>query len=273
MSKFHGRDEDVDSANRVQARLAQVENTFGQRGRRGSLARSRNSAGNPYIFSGLLKCVECGANLTIVSGRGRNHGQSHYGCPTNAFRNTCSDNVRIRKDIVETQLLDKHQNEVLREEVIEYALSRFKHELTMAVRSVGGQMTRLQPKKQKLEKELRNWSEAIASGLNSATVPSEIVDRECEIQNINAQVVAAKPESVRTMIQDTRKFVESSLKDIRRLLNSDPVTAKATLIRHMPTIVLKPSVGPDGRKVYQVTSEWELLEGGSPLLECAEGQS
>jgi hypothetical protein len=41
----------------------------------------------------------------------------------------------------------------------------------------------------------------------------------------------------------------------------------------MPEILLKPNVKPDGRKVYQVTSEWELLNGGLALLGCAEGQN
>ena len=220
-----------------------------------------------------MKCGECDGNLVIVSGRGKNHGEPHYGCLMNFNRNTCSNSVRIRKDILEGQLLSKLQNEVLREEVIDYALSRFEEELTKAVRSASGQMSRLEQKKRKLEKELQNLSKAIASGLDSATVRSEIVDREREIQNINSQVLAAKPESVRTKINDARKFVESSLKDIRKVLGSDPMTAKTTLSRHMPSIVLKHEVKPDGRKIYHVTSQWELLSGEATLLECAGGQS
>jgi site-specific DNA recombinase len=258
---------------RVQARMAQVKAVFGERGRRGGLARTGNAAGNPYIFSGLLKCSECGANLIIVSGRGKNHGQPHYGCPMNAFRNTCSNNVKIRKDLLESQLLDKLQNEVLREEVIEYALSRFEAELTKAVRDISGQMASLEAKRRRIEKELGNLTKAVASGLDSKAVRAEIVDREREIQNIDSQIIAAKPESVRVKIQDARKFVESSLKDIRKLLGTGPIEAKATIARHMPSIVLKPTTRPDGRRMYQVVSEWELPEGGVALLSGAEGQS
>ncbi len=99
------------------------------------------------------------------------------------------------------------------------------------------------------------------------------MDREREIQSINSKVISAKPESVRTKIQDARKLVESSLKDIRKLLGSDPATAKATLARQMLSIVLKADVKADGPKVYWVTSEWEFLGGGSALLESAEGQN
>jgi site-specific DNA recombinase len=257
--------------NRVQARSTAIKKVYGERGRKGGLSRSGNAAGNPYIFSGLLKCSECGANLVIVSGRGKNHGEPHYGCPMNFLRNTCSNNVRIRKDILEEQLLDKLQNEVLRKEVIEYALSRFEDELTRAVRDISGQMSSLNAKRRKLEKELRNLTKAVASGLDSAAVRAEIVGREREIQNIDSQIVAAKPDSVRVKINDARRFVESSLRDIRKLLGSDAATAKATIARHMPSIVLKPSARPDGRRYYQVVSEWELLEGGVALLNGAEG--
>lgn len=36
------------------------------------------------------------------------------------------------------------------------------------------------------------------------------------------------------------------------------------LARHMPQIVLKPAM-KNGRKIYQVISQWELLEGMSEL--------
>jgi hypothetical protein len=42
----------------------------------------------------------------------------------------------------------------------------------------------------------------------------------------------------------------------------------------MPQIIMKPVSKPDGRKVYQVTSEWELLLGGLILgAKGAEGST
>ena len=67
--------------------------------------------------------------------------------------------------------------------------------------------------------------------------------------------------------------MESSFKDVRKLLSVEPATANATIARHMPKIVLKAIAKPDGSKADQVTSEWELLEGGSALLDGAEGQN
>jgi hypothetical protein len=217
--------------------------------------------------------------------KGKNHGHAHYGCPLNAFRGTCSNKLRIRKDILETQLLAKLQNEILRDDVIEYALNKFEEGLKKRMKDVSGQLSRMEIRKRKLEKELTNLTKAVATGLDSPSIRAEIVNREREIQAINEQVISSKPESVKTKINDTRKFVMSSFKDIRSLLASNPQTAKSVLARHMPQIIMKPIVKPDGQKVYQVVSEWELLEGGLMLgakgderssaspLACAEGQS
>ena len=58
-----------------------------------------------YLFSGLLKCAECEANLTIVTGRGKDHKSSAYGCPHHLNRGTCSNDLRVRRDLIESQLL------------------------------------------------------------------------------------------------------------------------------------------------------------------------
>jgi len=121
--------------------------------------------------------------------------------------------------------------------------------LKKRMKDVSGQMSRMEIRKRKLEKELTNLTKAVATGLDSPSIRAEIVNREQEIQAINDQVISSNPESVKTKINDTRK---SSFKDIRSLLASNPQTAKSVLARHMPQIIMKPIGKPDGQKVYQV---------------------
>jgi DNA invertase Pin-like site-specific DNA recombinase len=75
--------------NRVQARLREtVENHPGMKP--GLLHRA---ATVPYLFSGLLKCGDCGANLTILTGRGKEGKRAAYGCSHHSIavsvRTTC----------------------------------------------------------------------------------------------------------------------------------------------------------------------------------------
>ena len=60
-----------------------------------------------YLFSRVLKCSECGANLTILWGKGRNKTSQTYGCPQNWNRGdtVCDNTVRVRRDELEATLL------------------------------------------------------------------------------------------------------------------------------------------------------------------------
>ncbi len=260
---------------RVRSRIESVKKAYGDRGCHGGLSRAGAGVSNPYIFSGLLKCAECGANLALVSGRGKNHREPDYGCPMNKFRGTCSNSTTIRKDLLESQLLAKLQNETLRPEVITYTLDKFEEELTKFMRSVTSQMTSLESKRRKLMKEIDNLTDFVADGKGSSAIRSKLEEKERQLQTITEQISSSQPDSVRNKIRDTRRLVESHLRDIRRLLVSraDPQTTKAAIARHMPKIIMKPAVKPDGRKVYQVISEWELLGASLGRVVGAEGQS
>lgn len=255
----------------VHNRIKSVKRAYGDRGYRGGLSIAGTGASNPYIFSGLLKCSECGSNLVLVSGRGKNHREPDYGCPMNKFRGTCSNNFTIRKAILESQLLSKIQTQILAPEVIDYTLTRFEAELKKAMQSITGQLDILETRRRKLTKEIDNLTDFIAEGKGSVAVRNKLADKERQLQTLTEQITASTPESIRTKVQETRSFVESNLRDIRRLLGSDPQSAKAAIARHMPQIEMKPVLRPDGRKLYRITSEWELIDGGRVV--GAEGQS
>jgi site-specific DNA recombinase len=79
---------------RVHARLAIVKNIYA-RANGGLRAESMNSA---YLFSGVLKCTECGANLTILWGKGRNKTSQSYGAHRIAFAGRQSARTRHASD-------------------------------------------------------------------------------------------------------------------------------------------------------------------------------
>jgi site-specific DNA recombinase len=78
----------------------------------------------PYLFSGILKCGECGVNLSILTSRGKNNTAAAYGCPHHANRGVCSNNLYQRRDALETQLLQGLRDRLLDNFVIEEILSR-----------------------------------------------------------------------------------------------------------------------------------------------------
>jgi hypothetical protein len=78
-----------------------------------------------YLFSGLLKCAECGGSISLVSGRGRN-GADRYGCSLNHQRGVavCSNSLLVRRDELEESLLKGLSESVLKTEVVDYAVAK-----------------------------------------------------------------------------------------------------------------------------------------------------
>ena len=81
---------------RVQDRL----NSFGSKsseGRhRGLFSRAITS---PYLFSGLLKCGDCGGNLIVGTGGGT-HVHKKYVCANYFNRGSCENDLYIRRDVL-----------------------------------------------------------------------------------------------------------------------------------------------------------------------------
>jgi site-specific DNA recombinase len=243
----------------VRERMALVQRVFGRGTERTGLMRAR-AASSPYIFSGLMKCSVCGANISVVSGRWRKRKDVVYGCPMNANRGctVCPNNVRIQRNVLETQMLAGLQEKVLHPEVIEYTLRRFEEALSKQMGALDSELEQVLRKKTNLEKEILNLTDRIATGDPSASIMVAIANRERELSWIADLVLECRPDSLRVRLEGTRSFAETRLRDLRCLLNIDPATIRSEIAKHVRHIVLTP-VG----KTYRATGTWDLLGCGS----------
>jgi site-specific DNA recombinase len=251
--------------NQVHERIAHVKQVYGDAGRRGGLLRGR-SATSPYLFSGLLKCGTCGARITLVAGRGKNHRQAQYGCPRNASRGTCRNTLRVGREDLERQLLAHIQEEVLRPEVIAYALDRFEQELKKALRNASADLARMREQKARIERRLGNYMRVIGDGHYSPAVMAEVAQCEQELAEISNRLLSGRQNSIAQQMRNIRDFALGRLADVRALLGADAIQSKAEIAKHIQTITLE----PDGR-AYKVSGSWDLL--GTARMECAGGQS
>ncbi len=85
------------------------------------------SASSRNLLTGFLKCGLCGGNLVIVTGRQRRHAM--YGCPQHFYRSTCSNDLKVRQEWLEKELLSDLQQAILQPEAIDYALQEFQRHL------------------------------------------------------------------------------------------------------------------------------------------------
>jgi site-specific DNA recombinase len=229
-----------------------------------SASKVTRASTSKYLFSGLMVCGKCGANLVIVAGDGK-RGYQKYGCPNHRYRGTCDNGVMIRQDRLETQLLSFLQSEILTEEMADYTAELFEKELNRRLSELAYQydsyesmLQSLQRERNQLKAEAERIAKAIATTGHSPTLLKLLADSEEKIAGIEARIDAPPAKSMKHSIAEVRTYATKAIADLRSVLKIAGQKAKTMLARHVKQFVLTPQV-IDGKLVYSVTGEWELL--------------
>ncbi len=256
---------------RVQKRLAWMKQHFGGQYHEGLLNRAASS---PHLLSGFLTCGICGKRLMVVAGRGRN-GRPKYGCPQNAFRGTCSNNLKERCDWLEKRLLGELQDAVLQPAAIDYALQEFGRQLKASLANLSGELATMRDRKEKLESELRRLAAGVAEGGHSSFLLEAIAERERELREITARLLSEETGSVEAQVAEIRQFVIERLQNLPELLAGDVAQARLELGKHIGEIRMMPQqIGSEW--YYLAAGEWNLLgdyEGGERNRDFPEVRS
>jgi hypothetical protein len=186
--------------------------------------------------------------LVCLDDDGRSRGDS-----------VCSNRVRVRRDVLERELLQGLQSKVLRDEVIDYVLDQFEKQLVRELEGISGEMDRMKKRKAELQSEIVRLTAGLATGFHSPTVMSEITKREHEISDISDRLLSSKSESVRSRIAVLKQNVVKRMHGLRQCLNSDPIAARAYVTKHVEKIEMDPDGG-----IYVASGSWNLL--GSDTL-------
>jgi hypothetical protein len=121
-------------------------------------------------------------------------------------------------------------------------------------------------RKQELEREIGNLANFVAQGDCSPGLRAALVDREREIGEITERLLEARPDSLETKLRNIRALVESRMKDIRGMLNSDPARVRVEFAKHIEKITMEPN-----GEHYVASGTWHLVGRGS--IDGAGGQN
>jgi hypothetical protein len=198
----------------------------------------------------------CGANLAIVSGRSGDR-YPRYGCPQNFYRGMCSNNLRERRDRLERLILDELQRELLRPEIIDYAVDEFRRQIEKADSHDATKAAEKSARKAELELELRRLTNAIAAQGHSESLLEALAEREMEIRELAESLAEYKAITVEDP-SEIRRFVTGGLSNLGELLNTDVAIARAELGKDVSEIRMEPN---SERRYYVATGNWSLLEG------------
>jgi site-specific DNA recombinase len=238
----------------VTNRLASVNAAFSSGVGAGLCSRSYTAR---YLFSGFLKCGLCGSNIVLISGRG-GVGWAKYGCPLHQNRGMCANELVVRRDRIEQELISGLQREVLREDVAAFALEEFKRQLRARMEDTRSHLATMRNKREKLKTEIANLARAIAEGHRSAALLDELGKRERELDSISEELLAADGRGLDARFREIEEFVQQRLQNIRGLLFADVPRAKVELSKHCTAITLT----PEG-STFRIAGDWNLLGGRS----------
>jgi site-specific DNA recombinase len=239
----------------VQARLTSVSEEYTLANRPGLLHRASTS---PHLLTGFIKCGVCDHNLTIVTGHSGGH--LRYGCPINFNRGACSNGLKQRADEIESVLLSKLQDVVLRPESIEFAIQEFERQLQASLIGLDSRIGQMRQRAERLQSELANLSATAALCSPTPALVSDIKARQQELEDITRQLLTTEPDSISAEIGRIRQFVTRQMSDIRQLLKVDVQKGKAALEKYVTSIRMIPQL--EGNKGHYVAEgEWNLLGG------------
>jgi site-specific DNA recombinase len=243
----------------VRARFAALPAIWGYPRSRGLVPRAMTS---PYLFSGLLRCGTCGANLIIATGGGT-HRHKKYACSRRFKNRGCENDLYIRRDDLEDLLLGKLQSELLQPEVVDYAVMEFQRQLEAALGDLSADLVGMRQRKTRLEVEVRRLVSAVAESGHTKALLEEIGRKEAEIQGITDGLLLATPKSIESRIDEIRTFVASGLKNLRDLVRQDTALARTELLKHSSEITMTPH-RDSARRFYVADGKWDLLGDGWP---------
>ncbi len=148
--------------------------------------RSERARRPGYLLSGLLKCGTCGGGFSKIS-------QTHYGCSSARNKGTCDNLLTIRRDILETTVLDGLKHQLMQPELVTAFIEEFHREINRQRSEQDKDRDRAMHDLDKAQRDIRKLIDAIKSGVPGAAVKDEMIALEARRVELRAQLEAAPP--------------------------------------------------------------------------------
>ena len=265
-----------ESWERVQRQL-EFKKRFGV-SKAGGLGRTTKS--QTYLFSGLLVCGLCGGPVNIVDGTAGGV-TVWYGCAARRSKGTCSNDRKIRRDSLETQILSWLTKDLLDGDRLEMAFCSLSSRVEERVSELAAEARREATQSQELRKELtlrRQEARTIGDVIVEMAVLGQIPSKELrsrlleadqrvkQIEDILAQTVqvpspAFAPEAIKEQFMDW-------LRGLPTVLASSPLIARQFLRKYIKKITLTPA--SEKRRLNAVV-EFESGNSNSGVLPTVKG--
>ena len=185
------------------------------------------------------------------------------------LRDTRSNDLSERSDVLESRLSQGLQDAVLRPDVVDYTVKKLEADLESRFEAMSGELETLRKRKCTLETEVKRLAEALAIG-GTSRVPVAVSAALNERGRTPLHQQPATPR--KSGLDPSPGPRHSRIRDLQAcppgsLLYSDVPTAKAEILRHVDRIDLAP-METSGERYFVASGEWNLL-GSFPSTKSA----
>ena len=169
-----------------------------------------------------------------------------------------------RSDRLEARLLEGLQKAALRAEVAEYTLTHLERQVADRLCGVDKGSEALRSRQAELERQIVNYTRALEDGYSPA-ITAAIAEREREYPLISEQIWVSESRPLSLRLTAFRQGALQRLFDLHHPLYVGVPPARAKLMRHVSTIVLKPEE-ESGKRLCVAADNWNPLgnESGPP---------
>ncbi|MBT3787416.1 MAG: recombinase family protein [Alphaproteobacteria bacterium] len=222
---------DDDLWHRVKERQQEVRIEIGRDQDGNALNRAHRQK---YIFSGLLKCGECGGSYTIM-------GKDRYGCATRRSKGTCENRQTITRQAIEQRILSGLAGRLLRPELIDTFVGTYNAEIKVLTSGVENAHKKLKSDLRAVERKITGMMKAIEDGMYSASMKDRMSGLENRKSEIEKELARPTPAPLR-IHSDLPKLFADKLGNLVEALNDDAIKTEAgEIIRSLvDRVVLKP---------------------------------
>ncbi|MFZ2137520.1 MAG: recombinase family protein, partial [Xanthobacteraceae bacterium] len=179
---------DPDLWGRVKMRQAEFrKNTRPDCGERPFWAMTRPK----YLLSGLLRCGACGGAYTKINA-------NLFGCATARNKGTCNNRINIRRDAIETMVLNGLKHRLMDPDLFKVFVEEFTKEFNRLRAAEGNQIDQTKAELVGVERRLKKIVDAIADGVSARTLKEELMTLEARQDELRG--LLARPEPDRPFI-------------------------------------------------------------------------
>ena len=178
-----------------------------------------------YLFSGLIKCAECGGGYSIAY-------RDQFGCSTVKNKGTCSNHARISRAELESRILDALRNELMDPAMFQEFCEEYTREINRLRMEASSNIAAKQTELDRAKRGIRKIIEAITEGYRTPGMKEELFEFENRKERLTRELASAEePPALLhpNMAQEYRKRIDGlfdALQDERtRLEASDDIRA------------------------------------------------